>query len=220
MGGICSSKPVAIPNAFDPKDYIPIDVHEEELARSAEQRNLLRFKVEVLINMLAIEDKKMGSLTKRLEVLKWTMLSQGVSEDGLNNILKTFPTTLVTSDSSSRSPINQNIPSAYDLSGAIERLQIEFSTNKKDIVQSFADDEGKIMTSLSKDEFMRQLYAATETISKSDIHALSLRFYDGHSVSIVEFIEFFLSPNAVRQAKVNIVILLLINRFLLSLIDF
>ena len=53
MGGICSSKPVAIPNAFDPKDYIPIDVHEEELARSAEQRNLLRFKVEVLINMLA-----------------------------------------------------------------------------------------------------------------------------------------------------------------------
>lgn len=203
MGGVCSGQPVETPNPFNPKDYVTIELHEDEMARSSEQRNLLRFKVEVLINMLAIEDKKMGALTKRIEVLKWSMLSKGVSEDGLNNILKTIPGTLaITNGVNDRSSIS-GLPSTFDLGGAIERLRGEFITNKKDIVQSFADDEGKVVTSLSKDEFMRQLYAATEAISKSDIHAIALRFYDGTSVSIVEFIEFFLTPYAVRQAKVS-----------------
>lgn len=203
MGGVCSSKPAETPNAFDPKDYVSLEIHEDEMARSSEQRNLLRFKVEVLINMLAIEEKKMGALTKRIEVLKWSMLSKGVSEDGLNDILKSIPGTMVLANGANDKPIISNLPSTFDLGGAIERLQGEFMTNKKDIVQSFADDEGKIVTSLSKDEFMRQLFAATEAISKSDIHAIALRFYDGTSVSIVEFIEFFLTPNAVRQAKVS-----------------
>jgi hypothetical protein len=199
MGGVCSGGTVvAKQEVFDPKDYMLVADYEKELAKSSEQKNLLRFKVEVLVNMLAIEEKKMGSLTKRIEVLKWTMLSKGVTEDGLDNIFKTLP------DAANTIEVQKSSPGKpVDLGGAIERLAAEFVTNKKDIVQSFADDEGKVVTTLNRDEFMRQLYAATEHVSKADIQAISLRFFDGTTVSIVEFIEFFMTPNAVRQAKVH-----------------
>lgn len=96
-----------------------------------------------------------------------------------------------------------NLISPHDLSGAIERVSEEFNTNKKDIVQSFADMDGKIITSLSRDEFMRQLYAATENITKNDIQIISLRFFDGSVVSVIEFIEFFMTSTATRQARVS-----------------
>ena len=203
MGAVCSQT-VKKADVFDPKDFIPIGDHTAEVAKSSEQNNLLRFKVEVLINMLAIEEKKMGSLTKRIEVLKWAMLSRGVTEDGLNGILQSFPDAIVASNDPEKSnPAITSITTVVDLGGAMERLADEFATNKRDIVQCFADGEGKVVTSLSRDEFMRQLYAATEQVSKADIHAISLRFFDGSTVSIVEFIEFFMTPNAVRQAKVR-----------------
>ena len=204
MGPVCSWPEAKHGAVFDPKDYMLISDHEAEVARNTEQKNLLRFKVEVLINMLAIEEKKMGSLTKRIEVLKWTMLSNGVNEDGLNGILKTIPDARMITNGDEKSPTPAHMTSAIDLGGAIERLAGEFVTNKRDIVQSFADDDGKVVTSLTRDEFMRQLYAATEHISKADIHAISLRFFDGSIVSIVEFIEFFMTPTAVRQAKVRL----------------
>lgn len=201
MGAMCSGPAAAKEEVFDPKDYMLVADHDKEIAKSSEQKNLLRFKVEVLINMLAIEEKKMGSLTKRVEVLKWTMLSKGVTEDGLNDIFKSLPDATSTNDVQQPSS-PPKMTSAVDLGGAIQRLAAEFVTNKKDIVQSFADDEGKVVTTLNRDEFMRQLYAATEHVSKADIQAISLRFFDGTTVSIVEFIEFFMTPNAVRQAKV------------------
>lgn len=202
MGAICSSNAaVAKQEVFDPKDYMLVSDYDMEIAKSSEQKNLLRFKVEVLINMLAIEEKKMGSLTKRIEALKWTMLSKGVTEDGLDNIFKSLPDVPSKNDGQKTSP--GKMAAALDFGGAIQRLAAEFVTNKKDIVQSFADDEGKVVTTLNRDEFMRQLYAATEHVSKADIQAISLRFFDGTTVSIVEFIEFFMTPNAVRQAKVH-----------------
>ena len=198
------TKPAEQAVVFDSKGFILIADHEAEIAKSSEQKNLLRFKVEVLINMLAIEEKKMGSLTKRIEVLKWAMLSRGITEDGLDGMLKGIPDAMVLSnDTGLSSPQTASISTPVDLGGAIERLADEFATNKRDIVQCFADEDGKVVTSLSRDEFMRQLYAATEHVSKADIHAISLRFFDGSTVSIVEFIEFFMTPNAVRQAKVR-----------------
>lgn len=202
MGAVCSS-PAEQAVVFDPKGFILIADHEAEIAKSSEQKNLLRFKVEVLINMLAIEEKKMESLTKRIEVLKWAMLSRGITEDGLDGMLKCIPDAMVSNETGLSSPQTKSINTPVDLGGAIERLAEEFATNKRDIVQCFADEEGKVVTSLSRDEFMRQLYAATEHVSKADIHAISLRFFDGSTVSIVEFIEFFMTPNAVRQAKVS-----------------
>ena len=204
MGPVCSWPEAKQGAVFDPKDYMLIAEHESEVTRNTEQKNLLRFKVEVLINMLAIEEKKKESLTKRIEVMKWTMLSNGVNEDGLNGILKTIPDARTITNGDERSPAPAHLTSAIDLGGAIERLGNEFVTNKRDIVQSFADEDGKVVTSLSRDQFMRQLYAATEHVSKADIHAISLRFFDGSIVSIVEFIEFFMTPIAVRQAKVRI----------------
>jgi hypothetical protein len=91
--------------------------------------------------------------------------------------------------------------SAVDLAGVLGRVRDEFSRSRDDIVQSFADEEGKIVPALSRDEFMRQLYASTEKLSKTDIQIVSLRFFDGLSVSIPEFIDFFVTPEPVRIAR-------------------
>lgn len=44
--------------------------------KSKEQLNLYRFKIEVLSNMLSVEEKKLGATVKRLETLKFAMLTQ------------------------------------------------------------------------------------------------------------------------------------------------
>ena len=48
---------------------------EEELRAADEQGTLLRFKVEVLIQMLAVEEKKTQTAQKRLEASKFCTLS-------------------------------------------------------------------------------------------------------------------------------------------------
>jgi hypothetical protein len=79
---------------------------------------------------------------------------------------------------------------------------LEFKNSKKDIISSFADEDGKIISILNKDDFIRLLYTSTENISKNDINIISLRFFDGNVVSIVDFLDFFITPNTIRQAKV------------------
>jgi hypothetical protein len=91
-----------------------------------------------------------------------------------------------------------------DLSGAIERISAEFRNSKKEIISSFADEDGKILSILNKEDFIRLLYTSTENISKNDINIISLRFFDGNVVSIVDFLDFFITPNTIRQAKVCI----------------
>lgn len=64
-------------------------IRQELLAtqqKANEQHNLLRFKIEVLVNMLGIEEKKSDGLSKRLETLKWILNSQGVSEETMKRI--------------------------------------------------------------------------------------------------------------------------------------
>ena len=61
------------------------------------------------------------------------------------------------------------LTSAFDITGAIERLSSEMKDYPEDIIHAFADSEGKILSSLSRDDFMRYLYNATETLSKSDV---------------------------------------------------
>ena len=191
------------------KHYIPRNVHEEALSQCYEQCNLLRFKVEVLVNMLVIEEKKMDYLIKRTDVLKSKLLSQGISEDGLAEVMRSIHSPL-----DSKSPkddvdqistvykVNDNIIyQSIDMKGAIDRISEEFNAYALEILRSFADEEGKIVTYLTRDEFMRQLFAATSTVSKADIQAISLRFYDGSMVSVPEFIDYFMLTSEVRSVK-------------------
>jgi hypothetical protein len=51
-------------------------VCEDNDRKSNEQSNLYRFKIEILSQMLAVEEKKMQASSKRLEALKLAMLNE------------------------------------------------------------------------------------------------------------------------------------------------
>lgn len=161
-------------------------------SQSNEQLNMYRFKIEVLVQMLAIEEKKQQTVVKRLETLKLALLNQGVSNKTMSNILSQ------TNDSnSSKDEKSILLTSAFDLSGALGRMTEEMASSAEDIIYSFADVEGKIVSALPREDFMRYLYNATTTLTKSDVQILSLRFYDGQTVCVPEFIDYFTqSPNS------------------------
>lgn len=143
---------------------------------AAEQQNLLRFKIEVLVNMLAMEEKKSASTTKRLETMKWLIHSQGVSEQTLTDILKQSEENNgempgVTSPKSGE-VMYRGAP-LIDLSGAIERMFVEFESFRNDILHAFAEEDGKIVTQLEVEDFSKQLYTVTQNVSKTDIHVSS-----------------------------------------------
>jgi hypothetical protein len=172
-------------------ELLELSLHQFE-NQSNEQLNMYRFKIEVLVQMLAIEEKKQQTAVKRLETLKLALLSQGVSNKTMTNILSQ------TIDSNS--PKDEKsilLTSAFDLSGAMERMTEEIASGAEDIIYSFADVEGKIVSALPREDFMRYLYNATNTLTKADVQILSLRFYDGQTVCVPEFIDFFTqSPNS------------------------
>ena len=89
----------------------------------------------------------------------------------------------------------------FHLNNALEKCALEFSKFKSDIIQSFADDDGRIETSLPLENFCRQLYSVTENISKTEIQVVAMRFCDNmvEAVTIPEFLEFFVTPEQVRS---------------------
>jgi hypothetical protein len=148
------------------QDFAKIqDEMAKQQQKNGEQCNLLRFKIEVLVHMLAMEEKKLEAAVKRLDALKWAMLTQGLSEKSMNNILAS------SQGKSGSSGADKDIllTSAFDLSGAIDRMQKEFAKGKESIVSAFADSDGRISDALSREEFCRILFATTESLSKSDV---------------------------------------------------
>ena len=146
---------------------------QETKAKANEQQNLLRYKIEVMVNMLAMEEKKSESVTKRVETLKWLLHELGVAEKTLTSILVNAEeadneTRRNMAGSVERTISFRNI-GLVDLAGALSRTQDEFARNKTSIIPAFADEEGKLVANLSNDEFMKQLYTVTEDITKADI---------------------------------------------------
>ncbi len=141
---------------------------------AAEQQNLLRFKIEVLVNMLAMEEKKSASTTKRLETMKWLIHSQGVSDQTLTDILKQSDDNNGELPGGVKSPQSGEVmyrgAPLIDLSGAIERMFAEFESFRNDILHAFAEEDGKIVTQLEIEDFSKQLYTVTENVTKTDIH--------------------------------------------------
>lgn len=147
--------------------------------KSGEQQNLLRFKIEVLVNMLAMEEKKSESIEKRVDTLKWLLHSQGIAEQTLTSILlnaeKTDEETRAGMMGSLERSISFRNVGLVDLAGALSRTQEEFSLFRADILPAFAGEDGKIVANLSNDEFMKQLYTVTEKLSKADIQVSTRR---------------------------------------------
>jgi len=173
------------------------ELFDENELKCQEQLNLYRFKIEVLVQMLAVEEKKLQSAVKRLEALKLAMLNQGFSDKTMSNVLL----------SGGESPTKKEgekailLTSAFDLTGAIDRLSTEMKKSAEDIIFAFADSDGKIVSALPREDFMRYLYNSTDTLTKTDVQVLSLRFYDGSTVSVPEFIDFFTCSSSTRVAK-------------------
>ena len=130
--------------------------------KHGEQCNLLRFKIEVLVHMLAMEEKKLEASVKRLDALKWAMLTQGVGE-------KTLAAMQSKSGASTPKHGDVLLASEFDLNGCFDRMRKEFKTSRDAILAGFADEEGRICNSMSRDEFMRKLFSVTEEVTRSDV---------------------------------------------------
>lgn len=177
-------------------DLLEFNIRQIEI-KTNEQLNLYRFKIEVLVQMLAIEEKKQHAVVKRLETLKLALLNQGISNKTMTNILSHS----VDQGSPKNDEKSILLTSAFDLTGALSRMSQEMASSAEDIIYSFADSEGKIVSALQREDFMRYLYNATETLSKADVQILSLRFYDGQTVCVPEFIDFFTQSTNSRVAR-------------------
>lgn len=156
----------------------------EEAARaSEEQGNLLRFKVEVMVQMLGVEEQRCATLQTRLEASKYLALSQGLSDGKVQGLL--------------------GAPSdgAPDVGGAIARMGEEMALRAGEIARSFADAEDRVSAGMPLQAFARHLFCATERVSRQDAAALAARFYDGEMVSVPEFLEFFICSPTVRRAR-------------------
>ena len=87
---------------------LAVQTAKEQRQGAEEQSNLLRFKVEVLAQLLAVEEKKRDVARRRLEASKLLALSQGVSAARLSQLL----------DTSAEGDV-------VDLAGALIRMQEE-----------------------------------------------------------------------------------------------
>ena len=94
---------------------------EDRLQGAEEQTNLLRYKAEVLVQMLSVEERRREVLLRRLEASKFLALSQGVSAERLGRLLA--PTD------------GEGAPgwTSADLSGAFTRMQEELDTRLLEI---------------------------------------------------------------------------------------
>lgn len=145
--------------------------------KNKEQQNLLRFKIEVLINMLAVEEKKSEHSLERLDILKWELFQKGVDEEKLTKILQKSLNS-ENEDNRNKSDSDMQVVNAkinrHGLSVAIERTQKEFDLYRSELIPSFADEDGKFEPSMDQRDFMKRLYQTTETLTKADIEVSSL----------------------------------------------
>lgn len=151
---------------------------EESKNKSNEQQNLLRFKIEVLVNMLAMEEKKSETIEKRVETLKGLLQSEGITEQMLTSVMMNaekadLDTRASVSGSTEKGAPFRNV-GWVDLEGPLSRTQEEFDLYRADIIPAFAGEDGKVVAVLRNDEFMKQLYQVTEKLSKADLQVTRL----------------------------------------------
>ena len=147
---------------------------EEMNKKTAEQLNLLRFKTEVLVNMLAIEEGKNSVNAKRIEVLKTALVHEkGITSQSNEYDLKNLMGTNNTVDSPSSSGPNDtgSLLLSFDISGAIntfneilDNIQVKNvnSNNNSFMFEWFADPEGKLITALDRVKFTQILSEKTK----------------------------------------------------------
>ena len=143
-----------------------VNIQIDHNRKSNEQINLLRFKVEVLLQMLAIEEKKFETTAARLDALKWAVA---------NNCLEIADASHQSnaSTASMHAKADGCDVNRLDIAGAMGRMWAEFQRCSENILIKFADEKGEITPSLSKQEFVNTLLTITSTrLSLADIEVL------------------------------------------------
>jgi hypothetical protein len=134
-----------------------------DFSADQEQMNLLRYKVELLLTMLAMEEKSKEVLSNRVETLKWVILSQGTSEEQINELLEKY--------TKGQSVSSEDINFDIDISSAFSKIRAAFETSKEQIINTLIDEDGNIIFNLTKDQFIEKLSFVT-TLHKKDLHVL------------------------------------------------
>jgi hypothetical protein len=163
-----------------------------DIATHEEAINLLRYRVDLLMTMLAISEKGKETLQGRVDTLKQLILTQGASEQQLAEMLA--------QQTGASGETLLDISFDLDLASAFDHMRISFQTSQFEIVRSLSDPTGVLQPVLPKDEFIERLAGSTE-LPRRDLAALSLRFFDGEGgVLVGEFLAFFSSAPRMRQA--------------------
>lgn len=178
--GCGSSNPGALLEYQRQIDELRLQLKNQE-TKSHEEENLLRFKVEVLVNMLTVEEQRNEIATKRLETLKW-LVSTSNDLDSVRQLLHSAE------ERQAFDSIVQQSANA-EIGEAVEMMRRDFAAFKEDIFTALAAEDGHIVSSLPRLDFMKQVYSATEHIQKSELQLLAARFDDGSgSVNVPEFL--------------------------------
>lgn len=178
---------------FDENKKLVKYLEEEGLQRpSREELNVLRYEIEILLTMLAMEEKSKDIISKRLEAAKLIIMSQGNSQQQLDDVI-----------SATLSQNTSCLEYEIEISSAIEKMKKSFVTLQKDIVEAFLDGEGNVLISLSRDAFIEKLSTITTNQSKRELEFLSIRFMDVklEYVSAIEFLSYFTTPTNLRDMQ-------------------
>jgi hypothetical protein len=216
--GCCQSK------NDDAEQLLRIKELKEEIAsskaRTKEQHDIIRFKIEVLVKMLATEEKKTATIQKRLETLRFLMTHQ-LDHDTLSNLM-----TQRTDVQLGGANPNQSLTASFELATcmrtstqlatlqdespvitAFVNLKKDYAAHKKAIFHCFADEEGSMESRLPLESFCKDLYTVLEFTKKPELQVAALRFSDADGlISIPAFIEFLATPSEVRNLVACIIV--------------
>jgi len=176
--------------------YVEENVFDRGNEIDNEQINILKYKIELLLTILAMEDKSKDVINGRMEAMKCMLVSEGQSAQYLEELFSQYNT--------AHSPSTIDLNYDIDIANAIEMTRNAFEKNhvRDEIVQAFVDEEGTLRLSVSREEFVERLEATTTIhLPTKDLQVLSLRFFDGLMVSVPEFLSFF--GNSSKQRLVR-----------------
>ena len=203
--GACASSSAAEGYDFDESyraKYFKLQAEHKELVAyfenklepqdNNEQLNLLRYKIELLLTMLAMEEKSKEVVSNRLETMKWMLVSQGTSESQMEELMSQY--------GKDRVPMTFNLEEDIDMASVIEKMKNYFKSFKSEIVTYLVDGDGNMILNLTREDFVIKMSALVD-LTKKELMVLSIRFFDGNYVSIPEFVAFFTTPQPVQQAR-------------------
>ena len=171
--------------------HIPEAAAEAETAaQGSSEANLLKYKIEVLVNLLAVKDQELISTQKKVEALKWTLSSRSAA--GGAPLLPVSPASTHDLDEV-----------RIELSVTLNKMAKEFQGNSIALLEELAEDKtNAVPAALPRDVFVRAVKKAFGKMSQRECGFIALRFAElgSNSVNVAEFLTFFSLPLQQRHA--------------------